>query len=89
VGRILLLVGVILVLGGCGPGELTEADIERMGDAEAGALLECQMEQVYEEMGPAEGEEYFLKTFEDAMAEGGTVQVRLWGEGYTCPEHLP
>ena len=97
--RLALCLLVCLGLVACSDETLTQAQVEAMSDQEAAALLECQGQQVYEEMGQEAGDEYMVELMmgpsddpEDQLEfleEGGAIQVDLWEDGYTCPELVP
>jgi hypothetical protein len=83
-----MLIVVALVAASCGnTPQLTEEHMQRMSDADAMSLLQCQSEKVYDEMGGTKGNEYMTDIVEKSVKEGGpTLQIVLWREGYTCDE---
>ncbi len=65
--------------------KLTNEQVERMGDEEAIALLNCQMDKAVEDLGQGE----FLERYADDWnredeEEGDTLQVTWWNDGYRC-----
>lgn len=99
--RIVLAAATALVLSACGDGEtLTQAQVDAMSDDEALALLDCQGDQVVEEMGMEAGTDYMAELMmgpsedpDDVMSfmeeNPGALQVDLWEAGYTCPGMVP
>ncbi len=84
--KAIVTAALALGLSACGAApELTNADVDEMGQDRALALLECQIGKVYQEKGPEAGEEFYLEEF-GSLQDGETLQVRLWEEGYTCEE---
>ena len=60
--RIVLAAVTALVLSACGDGgTLTQAQVDAMSDDEALALLDCQGDQVVEEMGMEAGTDYMAE----------------------------
>ncbi len=83
--KAIVTVALALGLSACGAApELTNADVDRMGQDKALALLECQMGKVVEDKGMEAGQKHVVDLW--AAAEEDTVQVTLWEEGYTCEE---
>jgi predicted nucleotidyltransferase len=86
--KAIVTVALALGLSACGAApELTNADVDRMGQDKALALLECQMGKVVEDKGMEAGQKHVEEAYIAAIEEDGdTVQVKLWEEGYTCEE---
>ena len=86
--KAIVTAALALGLSACGAApELTNADVDRMGQDKALALLDCQMGKVVEDKGMEAGQKYVEEVYIAAIEEDGdTVQVTLWEEGYTCEE---
>ena len=58
---------------------------ELMNSPDMTALLLCQTEKVYKDLGVVEGKRYLMgEVSSKAIRDSETVQEILWDEGYTC-----
>ncbi len=79
-----------LILAGCGGSkELTNEQVEGMGEQDALAMLSCQLQKASNVLGEeAAGGRYVDEWKNSAERDGDKLQVILARDGYECPEYL-
>jgi PBP1b-binding outer membrane lipoprotein LpoB len=88
--RLTMVLVLALILAGCGGSkELTNEQVEAMGEQDALTMLNCQLQKASNVLGEeAAGDRYVDEWMNSAEQNGDMLQVILARDGYECPEYL-
>ncbi len=86
VRKLAVVLAFAFLVAGCGEQELTNEDVEAMGEQEAIAMLNCQFEKAGSDLGRQEAISRYGEAWSDSIEnDGDKLQVILARDGYACP----